>query len=85
MCRNITTEETKSLLTALETGDLKLILRHDGRSIKVHCTKIKLASLGGWLQCVVEDFLEDQVVATKKRMTEDGGLHDNLPELKVSP
>ena len=49
----------------LEMGDMKLIF-HDGRSIKVHCTKIKLASLGGWFQCVVEDFLEDQVVATRK-------------------
>ena len=80
-----TAEDAKSLLDALETGagDLKLVF-NDGRSIKVHRVKLKLASLGGCLHSAV-DMLEDQAVTTKRR-TDEGGLHDDdIPRLKVSP
>ena len=81
----ITAEDTNRLLDALETGagDLKIVFS-DGRSIKIHSQKLKLASLGGCLHSAV-DMLEDQAVATKRRRTEEGGLHDDdIPRLKVS-
>ena len=79
-----TAEDINRLLDALETGagDLKIVF-NDGRSIKVHSQKLKLASLGGCLHSAV-DMLEDQAGATKRRRTEEGGLHDDdIPILKV--
>ena len=81
----ITAEDTNRLLDALDAGagDLNLVF-NDGRSIKVHSQKLKLSSLRGCLHSAV-DMLEDQAVATKRRRTEEGGLHDDdIPRLKVS-
>ena len=51
----ISAEDTKRLIDALKTGagDLKLVF-NDGRSIKVHRVKLKLASLGGCLHNAVD-------------------------------
>ena len=81
----IAAEDAKRLLDALETGagDLKLTF-NDGRSITVHGVKLKLASLGGCLHSAV-DMLDDQAVTTKRKRTDEGGLHDDeIPRLKVT-
>ena len=85
MRQTISTEDTKRLLDALETsaGDLMLVF-NDGRSIKVHGQKLKVASLEGCLHNAV-DMLEDQAVTTKRRRTDEEGLHDDdIPRLKVT-
>ena len=66
------------LFDHLETGDVKLCF-HDGRSVNAHGTK--LASLGGCLQIIMEDMMEDQIAALGSA---DGGLQQCAPrELRV--
>ena len=71
------------LLEALETGDLELRFP-DGRSIKVHSAKLKLASMqGGILRDLIEDLVEDQIM-TRKRRTDEGEINtSDLPFIKV--
>ena len=76
-------EDFKRLSNVLDTGDLELRF-HDGRSIKVHSCKLKIASIGGVLQNLIEDVLEDQITGTKRKRA-DPGTDDNLSILKVSP
>ena len=66
------------LQSALDTGDLELIF-HDGRSIKAHSQKLKLASIGGALSNLIEDVVEDQITAGNKRKSDAV----DLPGLKV--
>ena len=71
------------LINVLDTGDLELRF-HDGRSIKVHSQKLKIASFSGVLQNLIEDVLDDQITGTKRKKA-DLGSFDHLPILKVSP
>jgi hypothetical protein len=71
------------LYNALDMGDLELRF-HDGRSIKAHSLKLKLASIGGILQNLIDDVLEDQITGSKRKRM-DQGTADHLPSLKVSP
>ena len=63
-------------------GDLELRF-HDGRSIKVHSCKLKIASFGGVLQNMIEDVLDDQITGSKRKRTTDPGTADH-PILMVS-
>ena len=74
----MTSDSAKRLLVALGTGDLDLRFP-DGRSIRVHGTKLKLASLGGALHNLMEDVVEEQIA--KRRRAETGS--NTVPELKV--
>ena len=71
------------LLEALETGDVELRF-HDGRSIKAHSAKLKLASMkGGILRDLIEDLVEDQIV-TRMRRTDEGEINtSDLQYIKV--
>ena len=63
-------------------GDLELRF-HDGRSIKAHSQKLKLAALDGVLCNLIDDVLDDQITnAAAKRKREDPGVVDP-PGLKV--
>ena len=44
------------------------MLFHDGRTIRVHALKLKLASFNGILHTLMEDVVEDQIA--KRRKTE---------------
>ena len=72
-------DEERSLLAALDTGDLDLRL-NDGRTIRVHGAKLKLAYLGGALHNLMEDVFEEQIA---KRRRVGSGDSEAIPELKV--
>ena len=76
-------EDVTRLIYVLDTGDLELRF-HDGRSIKAHSQKLKIASIDGVLQNLIEDVLGDQITGSKRKRT-DPGTVDHLPILKVSP
>ena len=76
-------EEFTRLSDVLDMGDLELRF-HDGRSIKAHSCKLKIASIGGVLRNLIEDVLDDQITSTKRKRA-DSGTVDHLPILKVSP
>ena len=69
------------LRRVLDTGDLELRF-HDNRSIKAHSLKLKIASLDGVLQNLIEDVVDDQITDNKRKRTEDSGTAD-LPCLRV--
>ena len=79
----MTDEDDARLSDVLDMGDLELRF-HDGRSIKVHSCKLKIASIGGILQTLIEDVLDDQITGSKRKRA-DSGTVDHLPILKVSP
>ena len=71
-------DDAKRLLEILDTGDIELYF-HDGRSVRVHGAKLKLAFFGGVLHNLMEDILEEQIARCK--MTEG---ETRPPNLKVS-
>ena len=71
-------EDVTRLNKVLDMGDLDLRF-HDGRSIKVHSCKLKIACIGGVLQNLIEDVLDDQITDSKRKRTDS----DTLPILKV--
>ena len=73
-------DDTKKLLEALDTGDVELRF-HDGRTIRVHAAKLKLASLRGVLHNLMEDMVEEQIA--KRRRADTEGTQE-MPE-KVIP
>ena len=76
-------EDFTMLLNVLDTGDLELRF-HDGRSIKAHSLKLKIASFSGVLQNLIEDVFDDQITGSKRKRADPGSV-DHLPILKVSP
>ena len=66
----------------LDTGDLELRFQ-DGRSIKVHSLKLKIASLDGVLHNLIEDVVDDQITSGNKRKRSDVGAAADLPSLTV--
>ena len=67
----------------LDTGDLELCF-HDGRSIKAHSLKLKIASLDGVLHSLIEDVVDDQITAgNKRKRTGDSDTAADNPCLKV--
>ena len=71
-----------TLRRVLDTGDIELCFR-DGRSIKAHSLKLKIASLDGVLHDLIEDVVDDQITAGNKRMrSQESGTAD-LPNLRV--
>ena len=76
-------EDVAMLLNVLDTGDLELRF-HDGRSIKAHSQKLKIASFSGVLRNLIEDVLDDQITGSKRKRADPGSV-DHLPVLKVSP
>ena len=76
-------EDVAMLLNVLDMGDIELRF-HDGRSIKAHSQKLKIASIGGVLQNLIEDVLDDQITGSKRKRADPGSV-DHLPILKVSP
>ena len=68
----------------LDTGDLELRF-HDGRSIKAHSLKLKIASLDGVLHNLIEDVVDDQITGAKRKRSGDcdSDTVANLPCLKV--
>ena len=79
------TDDIGVLLRALDTGDIELHFQ-DGRSIKAHAVKLKLASLGGVLHNLMEDVMEDQIAAKRMKTDEAGGgcSTSGMPALKVT-
>ena len=71
-----------TLQNVLEEGDLELRF-HDGRSIKAHTQKLKLASRGGVLQNLIEDVVDAQITSNKRKRIEDSEP-SNIPSLKVN-
>ena len=67
----------------LDTGDLELRF-HDGRSIKAHSQKLKIASLDGFLHNLIEDVVDDQIIGMKRKRSEDTENTADLPNLRVS-
>ena len=65
----------------LDTGDLELCF-HDGRSIKAHSLKLKIASMDGVLHNLIEDVVDDQITGNKRKRTQESGTAD-LPNLRV--
>ena len=59
------------LLQELDRGDVELRFR-DGRSIKAHSQKLSLASKG-ILRHLLEDVLEAEIHAKRRKMDPDGG------------
>ena len=55
---------------ALDTGDLELRF-NDGRSIKAHSQKLKLASLDGILHNLMDDVMEDRITGSKRNHIRD--------------
>ena len=79
--------DLKDLFEALATGDVELCF-NDGRSIKAHATKLKLASMHGILRNLIEDFVEEKIADSVKRrkMDETGQINTDtsmLPQIKV--
>ena len=72
-----------TLQSVLEEGDLELRF-HDGRSIKAHSLKLKLASRGGFLHSLIEDVVDDQITGSKRKWVDDSNTSSALPTLKVS-
>ena len=73
-----------TLQSVLDEGDLELRF-HDGRSIKAHSLKLKLASRGGVLHNLIEDVVDAQITGNKrKRILEDSDASDLPSSLKVS-
>ena len=66
----------------LDTGDLELRF-HDNRSIKAHSLKLKIASLDGVLNNLIEDVVDDQITGTKRKRTGDSDTVAYHPYLKV--
>ena len=66
----------------LDTGDLELRF-HDGRSIKAHSLKLKIASLDGFLHNLIEDVVDDQIIGMKRKRSEDANNTADLPSLTV--
>ena len=62
--------DLEDLFVALDTGDIELNFQEDGRSVKAHSQKLKLASLGGILQNLIEDVMEGQLAAKRMRTDE---------------
>ena len=69
------------LRRVLDTGDLELRF-HDNRSIKAHSLKLKIASLDGVLQNLIEDVVDEQITGNKRKRTTHSGTAD-LPCLRV--
>ena len=69
-----------------EAGDVELCF-NDGRSIKAHATKLKLASMQGILRSLIENFVEEQIAeSVKRRKMDDTGLisaDTAMPQIKV--
>ena len=63
--------DIRPLLDALGRGDVELRFR-DGRSIKAHSQKLSLAS-NGILRDLLEDVLEEEIVAKRRRTDLAGG------------
>ena len=79
-------ETLTSLHRVLDTGDLVLRF-HDNRSIKAHSLKLKIASLDGVLNNLIEDVVDDQINAgAKRRRVSDQSVSNavDLPSLRVS-
>ena len=66
----------------LDTGDLELRF-HDGRSIKAHSLKLKIASLDGFLHNLIEDVVDDQIIGMKRKRSGDADNTADLPSLTV--
>ena len=76
-------EDVAMLLNVLDMGDLELRF-HDGSSIKAHSQKLQIASIGGVLQNLIEDVLDDQITGSKRKRLDPGTVY-HPPVLKVSP
>lgn len=70
------------LFRALDTGDLELRF-HDGRSIKAHSQKLKIASLDGFLHNLIEDVVDENITGTKRKRSGDSDTIADLPSLRV--
>ena len=72
------------LQRVLDTGDVELRFQ-DGRSIKAHSLKLKIASLDGFLSNLIEDVLEGQITGNKRNRTdsETARTDSEFPNLKV--
>ena len=70
------------LQRVLDTGDLELRF-HDGRSIKAHSQKLKIASLEGVLNNLIEDVVDDQIIGSKRKRTVDSDTVASHPCLQV--
>ena len=66
----------------LDTGDLELRF-HDGRSIKAHSLKLKIASLDGVLHNLIEDVVDEQITGNKRKRSSDSDRAADLPSLTV--
>ena len=67
----------------LDTGDLELRF-HDGRSVKAHSQKLKIASLDGVLNNLIEDVVDDQITGSKRKRTDsDTSATVDFPSLRV--
>ena len=71
-------KDATRLGNVLDMGDLELRF-HDGRSTKAHSLKLKLASIGGVLQNLIDDIVDDQINDNKRRRT-DTGCHLYTPD-----
>ena len=69
------------LQRVLDTGDLELRF-HDGRSIKAHSLKLKLASFDGVLKNLIEDVVDDQITGNKRKRSDSDNIADP-PSLAV--
>ena len=77
--------DIQPLLDVLAKGDVELRFR-DGRSLKAHSQKLSLAS-NGILRDLIEDVLEREIHAKRRRMDQEGGTSpssiDNTPGVTV--
>ena len=73
--------DISTLQSVLEEGNLELRF-NDGRSIKAHGLKLKLASRGGVLQNLIEDVMDEQITGNKRKRAASEIV--NLPSLKVN-
>ena len=66
----------------LDTGDLELRF-HDGRSIKAHSQKLKIASLDSVLHNLIEDVVDDQITGNKRKRTQESDTTEEFPTIRV--
>ena len=76
----MSSDHDPQLHTAMSTGDIVLAFQ-DGRSIRAHNAKLKLASLDGILKNLVEDLIETQALGSKQRRTYQESFNDETDDL----
>ena len=70
---------------ALDTGDIELRFQ-DGRSIKAHSQKLKLASMDGILHNLIEDVVDNRPITNSRRSPSSTDLlGDNTDSLAEVP